>query len=125
MRLSYDAVPASVGDARAAIDAFARRNGVDERRREDIALAVSEAATNVVQHAYANEGTGPPGFDICAHLRSHALVVVVEDHGSGLRPRTDSPGLGLGLQLIEQVAQNVEIEDGSPGMLLRMTFAAT
>ena len=50
------------------------------------------------------------------------LVIAVRDRGAGLRPRTDSPGLGLGLPLIASVANRVEVFDDEPGTRLQMSF---
>ena len=47
---------------------------------------------------------------------------MVCDNGLGMSPRTDSPGLGLGLPVIAEVADRVEVVDGAPGTQLRMTF---
>jgi serine/threonine-protein kinase RsbW len=43
---------------------------------------------------------------------------------SGMRPRPDSPGLGLGMPLISDLATSLEVadSDGDAGTLLRMTF---
>ena len=45
--------------------------------------------------------------------RSGRTVVIVEDEGVGLRPRPDSPGLGLGLPTMAQVADRLHIDDGA------------
>jgi hypothetical protein len=52
------------------------------------------------------------------------LVVDVADEGRGMVPRIDSPGLGLGLALIAQVADVLEILDQRerPGVVVRMHF---
>lgn len=44
-----------------------------------------------------------------ADLDGHSLCVRVRDHGQGLKPRLDSPGLGLGLPLIAQLSARSEI----------------
>jgi serine/threonine-protein kinase RsbW/stage II sporulation protein AB (anti-sigma F factor) len=52
------------------------------------------------------------------------VSIVVEDYGSGLTPRPDSPGLGLGLPIIAQVADDFEVSDlGHTGTRVRMGFA--
>ena len=74
-----------------------------------VGLAVSEAATNAVVHAYVDDGPGP--IVITAWLLdAHHLRVVVTDEGRGMQPRTDSHGLGLGLPLMAQVAERLMIE---------------
>jgi len=50
-------------------------------------------------------------------------VVTVRDHGSGMAPRVDSPGLGVGLPVMAAIADALEIDtpDGA-GTIVRMTF---
>ena len=51
-------------------------------------------------------------------------MVVVADEGRGMLPRTDSPGLGLGLPLIAQMTQSLEVHDRQGGGTeIRMSFA--
>jgi len=89
---------------------------------EDIGLAVSEAATNAVLHAYLEEGRPGPLL-LSARLMDDIVHVVIRDHGRGMTPRPDSPGLGLGLPLMTRLADAVQISthpDG--GTEVRMTF---
>ena len=81
---------------------------------DDIALAVSEAVTNAVVHGYRDRPT--PG-DITMSIRrdGHYLVVLVCDDGVGVSPRRDSPGLGLGLALIGQLSESLQIRDRRGG----------
>ena len=76
-------------------------------------LAVTEACTNVVQHAYRDAG-GADQIEVAAE-RSHDVVTIsVRDHGGGFAPRIDSPGLGLGLPVIAALTQTVV--EGNPGL---------
>ena len=51
------------------------------------------------------------------------LCLLVRDHGCGLTPRTDSPGLGLGLPLIAESASSLEVRTpGGGGTEVRMRF---
>jgi stage II sporulation protein AB (anti-sigma F factor) len=117
MRVTADA--SRVGDLRKAVVAFAEELGFDDTN--PIALAVSEAMTNVVVHAYRDTDVGDMRIVACD--KPDRLVVVVRDYGAGMLPRADSPGLGLGLPLISTMADDVQIEaaEGS-GCLLRMHF---
>ena len=56
----------------------------------DLALAVTEAVTNSVVHAFIDR---EPGI-VRAHIQAapDELVVVVTDNGRGMQPRADSPG---------------------------------
>ena len=95
--------------------------GVAEERISDITLAVTEACANAVLHAYA-DSTGQ--FEASAELSAAGeLVVTVRDHGAGMAPRVDSPGLGVGLPVMAAIADALEIDtpDGD-GTVVRMTF---
>jgi serine/threonine-protein kinase RsbW len=118
------AAPSAVPLARAALTRFAEHAGATERVRSSLALAVTEACSNVVLHAYV--GAPSPGLlEVRVQVVEDVLLVVVEDHGRGMVPRDDSPGLGFGLALIAQLADAFEILDGEerPGVVLRMQFS--
>jgi serine/threonine-protein kinase RsbW len=116
------AIPESVAPMRHAVVDFAAANGASDWELEGIALAVCEALTNVVVHAYVGR-VAPGVLTVQAWMNGECLHVVVGDEGIGMRRRTDSPGLGHGLPVIYRIAEDVEIEDGAPGVRLRMTFA--
>ena len=120
----YPAIPSSVGAARAAVARFLVERGVSARVREAVALALSEAATNVVVHAYRDQTDATGAIEVTAAVAADELWVIVTDRGSGLSPRPDSPGLGLGLAIIAQVADGVDLlKPGDGGLELRMRFA--
>jgi serine/threonine-protein kinase RsbW len=86
---------------------------------DDLRLAVTEACTNVVRHAYESEGT----IDVVVRPRGDALEVVVADEGRGIGPSPDTAGPGLGLPLIAALADTLEIErDRGSGSRLVMRF---
>lgn len=87
---------------------------------DGVALAISEAVTNVVMHAYRDREPG--AVCIFASVVEGALVVVISDDGLGMTPRTDSPGIGLGLSLISQLATTVEIDGDEDGTRMVLSF---
>jgi serine/threonine-protein kinase RsbW/stage II sporulation protein AB (anti-sigma F factor) len=117
----YPARPEAVAAARRDTARRARELRVDPARLADLALAVSEAVTNVVLHAYRS---GPPGLVRLEVSREGEEVhVTVSDQGGGMRPRPDSPGLGLGLPLIARLTASLEVSTGERGgTTLCMTF---
>jgi serine/threonine-protein kinase RsbW len=118
------AVPESVPDVRHWLIDRAREAGAGPRALGAIGLAAAEAATNAVLHAFSDRvGVGQIAVST-ELLDQDRLRVVVADNGSGLRPRPDSPGLGLGLPLISQLADDLEITaPAAGGTEVRMDFA--
>src|SRR5262245_35424807 len=53
------AMPTTISRIRRGLDRVLIRQGVGSGRRADIALVLSEAAANVVVHAYFGRGPGP------------------------------------------------------------------
>jgi serine/threonine-protein kinase RsbW len=123
LELRTQATPAAVPGVRRAVVDFAQLHGLGVS--PDIALAVSEAVTNAVLHAYRE---GKPGqMRVVACAEPNRLVVVVRDYGCGMSPHPNSPGLGLGLSVIGRLTSELNIErpeDGG-GTRLRMSFAAS
>jgi anti-sigma regulatory factor (Ser/Thr protein kinase) len=119
----WPAVAASVGEARSAVSAFAAAAGATGDAVAAVSLAVSEAVTNAVLHAYLDRDEPGP-VEVRARRESDTVVVEVADEGRGMLPRTDSPGLGLGLPLIAQMTQSLEVHDrDGGGTEIRMAFA--
>jgi serine/threonine-protein kinase RsbW len=92
--------------ARHAVVGYLRDALTPDPPLSDIGLAVSEAVTNAVTHAYVDR---PPGeVRIEVEIGDDQLELVVEDDGGGMLPRPDSPGLGLGLPLIATVTDRFD-----------------
>jgi serine/threonine-protein kinase RsbW/stage II sporulation protein AB (anti-sigma F factor) len=93
---------------------------MNDDRIGDIQLAVSEAATNAVVHAYREtEGR----LHVRAHVDGLELIVIIGDTGSGIAPRADSPGLGLGLPLMASVTTRFQVVSQGAGTEVHMAFA--
>jgi anti-sigma regulatory factor (Ser/Thr protein kinase) len=122
-RCTLPAESGSVGRARRAALSFAAGHGLTGARLADVALAVSEAVSNVVVHAY--QGRVTPGvLDLTFAAYDDTIQVAIRDFGVGLVARDDSPGLGLGLGVIGRVADRVEIKaPRGGGTELRLVFA--
>lgn len=104
-----------VAGLRHRVVAHAAQHNVPEPPINDIALALSEAVTNAVIHAY--EGTDPGQITVQLDIDSgdNRVRVLVADDGHGMIPRADTPGLGLGLPLIAQLAEVFEIRTPPSG----------
>lgn len=121
IRRSIPADRGAPGVARRTVGEFLRANGAEPSRLADVLLAVSEVVTNCIVHGYR----GRPGGEVALEARhtGDRLVLSVADHGGGMAPRLDSPGLGLGLPLVGRVADRVDIKarEGG-GTLVSMSF---
>ena len=76
----------------------------------DMKMAVTEACTNVVVHAY-DEDAGMLEVEMLAD--ENGLTIVVRDHGAGIQPRparSEPPALGLGLPLIAALSDAFELK---------------
>jgi serine/threonine-protein kinase RsbW/stage II sporulation protein AB (anti-sigma F factor) len=119
---SFPSSPPGVGAMRREVAAFAQRAGMDDDGVGSVKLAVSEAATNAVVHAYReHEKAGE--LQVRAFVDSSELVVIVCDTGIGLAPRPDSPGLGLGMPLMASVTTRFQVVSAGDGTEIHMAFA--
>jgi anti-sigma regulatory factor (Ser/Thr protein kinase) len=122
LRTSLPAVAASVPVIRAAVAAYALAVGVRDDHLDAVKLAVSEAVTNAVIHAYV-DADEPGEVHVATCLRDGTVYVTVRDDGIGMMPRLDSPGLGVGLPFIADIADTLDIASGEGGGTeLRMSF---
>ena len=120
LRLEIPASPDAISSARAAVRRFTERLRVGDPGA--VALAVSEAITNAVMHAYRDTESGTIRIT-AEHPPDDGLVVTVQDRGQGLKPRSNSPGYGLGLPMVAQLAAALEIEPApGGGTVVRMRF---
>lgn len=63
---------------------IARRVGFDDEDATKIEMAVDEACSNVIKHAYERDAHKP--MDIAVQIDYDKLTVVVTDHGKGFDP---------------------------------------
>jgi serine/threonine-protein kinase RsbW len=119
---SYEADPESVGRARAELTRFASRAGASATLVEGLRLAVSEAVTNAVRHAYPRD---PGEVRVRARIGADVLEVVVSDDGCGVHGEGgDTDGLGFGLALICEVSDHMTLAPRADGGTdVRMRFS--
>jgi serine/threonine-protein kinase RsbW len=122
IRRTLPAVPSTVTALRTAVAAFVTEAGLGEPLLTGVKLAVSEAVTNVVMHAYI-DAEQPGEVRLVASLEGDRVNVIVSDDGCGMTPRLDSPGLGVGLPFIAHATDTLDIQHGDGGGTeLRMSF---
>jgi serine/threonine-protein kinase RsbW len=123
IRLIIPAKPEYITLGRLALTGIARLRAepLSQEVLGDLKLALTEACTNSVRHAYGNdEGT----VEILYELYPDKLVVEVADQGEGFE-RPVGPGRafdageiaegGLGIAIIEALADEFEIRDREQG----------
>ena len=117
---SYPAQPDAVPTARAQIGDFALAAGIGGEALHAIRLAVSEAVTNAVRHAY--RGRAGLVYVTAASVRGE-FVVLVSDDGCGYQTPAETPGFGWGLAVIADATDEFVItERGGGGTEVRMRF---
>lgn len=123
VRLRLPAVPENVGLVRQALAGLAEQLGVDAARLADMKIAITEACTNAVLHAYDERG-GP--LETAMTVDHGRLVLTVRDRGHGIHPlptETQGPPLGFGLALIASLADEFGIAGSRHGTEVRIAFA--
>jgi serine/threonine-protein kinase RsbW len=122
--LNMPARAEGVGVVRQALAGLADALAFDAAVLSDMKMAVTEACTNVVVHAYDEE---PGELEVSMSAGVDDLTIIVRDHGSGIAPkpaRTEPPALGLGLPLIAALSDAFELRGSAGhGTEVRMTFA--
>jgi anti-sigma regulatory factor (Ser/Thr protein kinase) len=108
LSLASPGVPASVGEIRRNVRAFASEHGAEGLALIAIELAVSEAMANAVVHG----GVGTVRVE--ADIEDGELEIVVLDDGPGFTGEP-APGLGMGLALMREGAASFEVRDRPEG----------
>jgi anti-sigma regulatory factor (Ser/Thr protein kinase) len=122
VRLTLPARAENVAVVRHVIGAFADALNLPRDIVEDIRLALTEACTNVVRHAY--DGTEPGTLDVVIRPEGEVVEIIVSDYGRGMNASPDRTGPGLGIQLIAALAHRLVIEHApQAGSRLAMSFA--
>lgn len=120
LKLRLAARPENVSLVRTILGTLADSLGFADEVRDDLRLAVTEACTNVVRHAY--NGTAGE-IEVRARPGREGLEVVVVDRGNG-GGTADTAGAGYGMELIAALADDVQIDrSAGEGSRLAMFFA--
>jgi serine/threonine-protein kinase RsbW len=124
LRLTVPARPENIALVRQALAGLAGALGAPRELIDDIKTAASEAATNVVTHAYPEEEEGP--LEVCATVTGRHLEILVRDAGVGIQPRpidSGQPSLRVGLALIGALADSFSVsgEEGR-GTEVKLSF---
>lgn len=115
LRLLLPAEPEAVASLRRTVAQWAVCSGASDGEVYDIVLAVGEAVTNVIEHAY----TSPGGqVEVEANVRQGLAQIVVRDRGQWRPPRPDEGGRGL--RLMQDLVDRVDVTSGPGGTEIRL-----
>jgi anti-sigma regulatory factor (Ser/Thr protein kinase) len=118
--VTLPAVPVSVRRVRETVAEIAVGLGAAPEIVENVRLCVSEAATNVVRHAYGHDG-GDLRLDVDG--RDGELTVVLQDDGVGLGSFRREGELGHGLRIMERLTNRFAVTSApNAGTEVRMVF---
>ena len=117
VRLTMPARPEHLYRLRHAMAGYLSALPLEPDRRDEIVLAVGEAAANAVEHAYTDEPEPGP-LEVTFWTDSDAIWVEVRDHGRWRepRPRPRAPGQGLGIVLMRRLIDCVLIQHDRCGL---------
>ena len=130
VRLTIPARAEYITLCRLALTGIARVRSLSEEVLADLKLALTEAASNSVRHAYTGDDHAGV-VEISYELLPDRLVIEVTDEGEGFDPAEErgapeelSEG-GLGIAIIRAIADEVEIgkQPGGRGSRLRFEKA--
>jgi serine/threonine-protein kinase RsbW len=130
VRLTIPARAEYITLCRLALTGIARVRDLSDEVLADLKLALTEAASNSVRHAYSGDDDAGV-VEISYELLSDRLVIEVTDDGAGFDPaEPDAPPEelsegGLGLAIIRAIADEVEIGKQADGKGSRLRFEKT
>jgi anti-sigma regulatory factor (Ser/Thr protein kinase) len=110
---------------RSQLREWARAAGIDETLVDAIVLSVSEAAANSIEHGLRYDEHGTVTV-LASFLPDGALDVAVIDDGAWQRPDPRaSAARGYGMRIIYTLMDDVGVEPGAPGTVVRMGLRTT
>ena len=129
IRLVIPAKPEYVSLARLALTGLSRLRELDPETLADLKLAITEATSNSVRHAYS-DGAGT--VEVLYDLQPDRLVIEVSDDGEGFDYDTVPAAAdvedeltegGLGIAIIQTIADEFELGRGPGGRGSRLRFS--
>ena len=115
LNLRLPADPKILAEIRLVLRRWLRHQGADDSQTLEITLAVSEACTNAIEHAYS---PAPAEFTLSATEAAGVLTFVVTDMGRWREPRGQDRGRGL--TIIRAAMDDVEVNSSETGTAIVM-----
>lgn len=127
VRLTIPAKPEYIALGRLTLAGLSRVRPVPDETLADLKLALTEACTNSVRHAY-EDGKAAGRVEIVYELEADRLAIEVSDEGAGFTLEEEQkPGelseSGLGIAIIRALADELEIGTGEGNAGSRLRFA--
>ncbi len=122
--LELIASPGELPPFRTQLQTWLGQTGISQKKSGEILVAVQEALTNIVRHAYGGkEGK----IEVCYQDCGDQIEIVLRDHGNPFDPsKIPAPELppvkpgGLGLYLMKTLMDQVEYQKNHEGNVLRL-----
>lgn len=119
-QIENDATASHLAYVRHQLTTWLRAAAAPDALVSDIVLAVNEACTNSIEHAYRGSGVGKTR--IKAEIEGGEIHVRIIDSGSWKTPAADPGTGGRGLLLIRAVSDRVELDCTPSGTTVEMSF---
>jgi len=126
VNLDIPAKPEFVVLCRLALAGVLRDQGYSEEAVADLKLALTEACSNSIRHAYPSQNNSPGAVHVSYHVSDDRVVLMVRDEGDGfsedveeIQPLPDGTVIagegGMGISLIKAVVDEFRLEQPNGG----------
>lgn len=123
--------PQFVSLCRLALTAICREHRFSDEDIADLKLAITEACSNSIKHAYDELELDVEKVFVTYHVEGERLTVEVRDRGRGFEwtgpTRDELPEGGMGISIIQAVCDEFEVNRPADGIgaALRLTKLRT
>ncbi|WP_075299181.1 MULTISPECIES: SpoIIE family protein phosphatase [unclassified Pseudonocardia] len=126
LRVTVRADPKQLAPLRRAVGRWATVCGMGPDAASDLQLTVGEAVTNSIEHAYGEAGDeAGAGVGLELALTTDGAIAVRVSDGGRWRPPPADPGYrGRGIALIRELGEDVRIDPGDDGTVVRFRLPA-
>lgn len=128
VRLTIPAKPEYITLCRLALTGLARVRPFSDEQLADLKLALTEATSNSVRHAYPGDEDGH--VQVSYELRRDRIVIEVVDDGEGFDPEVETSTAvsdlsegGLGIAIIRAIGDEFSLESRAGARGSRLRFA--